>query len=136
MLTENDSSFSRYLELQGYSEELKHPQEKYGPPDGRLYLAYCGGMLAGCIALKKIDAHSCELKRLYIRPQFRGKRIGSLLVEQIIEDARHIGYTYMLLDTLPFLKSAIRLYKKYGFQETNCYNNNPMENALYMKLEL
>lgn len=136
LLTEIDGSFQQYLELQNYSEELANPQKKYSPPDGRLYLARCDGKLAGCIALKKIDALSCEMKRLYVRPQFRGSHIGSVLVRRIIEDARSIGYERMMLDTFPSLKSAIQLYKKYGFHEIPCYNNNPMKDALYMQLDL
>ena len=76
------------------------------------------------------------MKRLYVRPQFRGKHIGDQLIEKIIADAKEIGYSYMLLDTLPFLESAIYLYKKYGFYEIESYNDSPMSTSIYMKLEL
>lgn len=136
MLIENDSSFQKYLDIQNYSEEMEHLECKYGLPDGRLYLVYCDEELAGCIGLRKIDSQNCEMKRLYVRPKFRGQKIGNLLVEKIIDDAKKIGYSHMLLDTLPFLKSAIHMYKKYGFYEIDRYNDNPMDTSIYMKLDL
>lgn len=136
MLIENDSSFQKYLEIQNYSEEIEHLENKYGLPDGRLYLAYCDEELVGCIGLRKIDSKNCEMKRLYVRPKFRGREIGNLLVEKIIEDAKKIGYSHMLLDTLPFLKGAMYLYKKYGFYEISSYNDSPMDTSIYMKLDL
>ena len=93
-------------------------------------------MLAGCIGLRKIDDFNCEMKRLYVRPYFRGKHIGDYLVRKIIDDAKKIGYKHMLLDTLPFLKNAIHMYKKYGFYEISCYNDSPLETTVYMKLDL
>lgn len=136
MLIEGDSSFRDYLEVQNYDEELEHLESKYGLPSGRLYLAYYEGELAGCIGLRKIDGQSCEMKRLYVRPQFRGNHIGDYLVKRIIEEAKEIGYSYMLLDTLPFLEDAIHMYKKYGFYEISNYNDSPMDTSIYMKLEL
>ena len=136
MLIEGDSTFQEYLELQNYDEELKHLEQKYGLPYGRLYLAYCDDALAGCIGLRKIDEKNCEMKRLYVRPEFRGQHIGDILVQKIIEDAGEIGYSHMLLDTLPFLKNAIQMYKTFGFYEIESYNNSPMETSIYMKLDL
>ncbi len=136
MLIEGDSRFKEYLAVQNYDEELEHLERKYGLPSGRLYLAYYDGELAGCIGLRRIDGMNCEMKRLYVRPQFRGKHLGDFLVKHIIEDAKSIGYTYMLLDTLPFLQSAIYMYKKYGFYEISSYNDSPMDTSIYMKLDL
>ena len=136
MLIANDSSFQKYLDIQHYDEEVKHLDAKYGMPYGRLYLAYCEKKLAGCIGLRKIDEQNSEMKRLYVRPQFRGKHIGDRLIQKIIEDAKEIGYSHMLLDTLPFLKSAIHMYKKYGFYEIESYNDSPMSTSIYMKLDL
>lgn len=136
MLITNDESFQKYLDIQNYDEEVKHLESKYGMPDGRLYLAYCDEGLAGCIGLRKINNQNCEMKRLYVRPEFRGKKLGSILIEKIIGDAREIGYSYMLLDTLPFLQSAIHMYKKFGFYEIESYNNSPMDTSIYMKLDL
>ena len=105
-------------------------------PGGRLYLAYCEEEPAGCIGLRKIDEKTCEMKRLYVRPRFRGRRLAEKLVQKIIADAEDIGYSCMLLDTLPFLKTAIHLYKKYGFYETECYNNSPMRTSIFMRFDL
>ena len=136
ILIEGDPSFKEYLEIQNYDDELKHLEKKYGLPYGRLYLVYYNNEVAGCIGLKKIDKKNCEMKRLYVRPKFRGKQIGEQLIEKIIKAAKEIGYSYMLLDTLPFLKGAIYLYKKYGFYEIASYNNSPMNTSIYMKLDL
>jgi len=136
MLIAGDPSFQQYLAVQHYEEEIRHLDAKYGPPGGRLYLAYDHDALAGCIGLRKIDGQNCEMKRLYVRPQFRGKQIGNCLVRRIIDDARAIGYFHMLLDTLPFLTSALHLYRKYGFYETERYNDSPVAASIYMKLDL
>ena len=136
MLIANDNSFQNYLDLQDYDEEINHLEEKYGMPSGRLYLAYCNEEAAGCIGLRNIDERNCEMKRLYVRPKFREKNIGKLLVQKIITDAKEIGYSYMLLDTLPFLEKAIHMYKKFGFYTIDSYNNSPMNTSIYMKLDL
>ena len=136
ILIEGDPSFKEYLEIQNYDDELKHLEKKYGLPYGRLYLVYYNNEVAGCIWLKKIDEKNCEMKRLYVRPKFRGKQIGEQLIEKIIKAAKEIGYSYILLDTLPFLKGAIYLYKKYGFYEIASYNNSPMDTSIYMKLNI
>lgn len=135
-LIKNDTEFAEYLQIQNYDAELQNLNTKYGLPAGRLYLAYYDGELAGCIGLKKIDMNNCEMKRLYVRPQFRGKHIGRMLAEKIIHDAREIGYKHMLLDTLSFLKSAVFMYKKLGFYEIDSYNDSPMDTSIYMKLDL
>ncbi len=136
MLVKNDAKFAEYLELQDYDSELENLELKYGLPDGRLYIATVAGEVAGCIGLKKIDDECCEMKRLYIRPAFRGLGLASELVEKIINDAHETGYKTMLLDTLPFLQGAIHLYKKFGFYEIPAYNDSPMENSIYMKLDI
>ena len=136
MLMEKDASIKVYLALQNYDEEIKHLEKKYRIPDGRLYLLYCDEKAAGCIGLRKINDQLCEMKRLYIRPKFRGKKLGEFLIEKIITEAREIGYSHILLDTLPFLQNAIHLYKKFGFYEIERYNDNPMDTAIYMKLDL
>ena len=136
MLIQGDPGFKAYLSVQNYEDELKDLEKKYGLPDGRLYLCYSDENLAGCIGLKKLDKAGCEMKRLYVRPQFRGQGIGGMLIRQIIRDAEEIGYHSMFLDTLPFLKSAIHMYKKYGFYEIESYNNSPMDTSIYMRLDL
>ena len=135
-LIEGDSSFKDYLAVQNYDQEVEHLEEKYGRPSGRLYIAIYDGKVAGCIALKKLDNDNCEMKRLYVRSEFRGEHIGFNLANKIIEEAKLIGYKSILLDTLPFLKSAIKMYKAIGFYEIDKYNNSPMDNAIYLKLDL
>ena len=136
MLVRGEPSFGAYLDLQHYDEEIERLQEKYGPPAGRLYLAFCEGEPAGCIGLRQLDAERCEMKRLYVRPRFRGRGIGGMLVQRIICDAKETGYKQMFLDTLPFLQSALQLYKSCGFCETERYNDSPVDSSIFMKLEL
>lgn len=136
MLLEGDPTFKSYLDRQNYDEEIENLEQKYGLPEGRLYVAYLNGKLAGCIGLRKIDRENCEMKRLYVRPEFRGKHLGYTLVERIIHDAKEIGYEFMLLDTFPFLEGAIHMYKNFGFYEIPSYNNSPMDSLVYFKLDL
>ena len=136
MLVEEEPRFREYLDKQNYDTEVAHLESKYGMPHGRLYLAMVDGEVAGCIGLRRIDDTYCELKRLYVRPAFRGLRIGGMLVERILDDARAIGYEANLLDTLPFLKTAIAMYRKYGFYEIPSYNNSPMDNLVYLRRDL
>lgn len=136
LIIANDEGFREYLALQHFDEEILHLEAKYGLPGGRLDLMYVDGALAGCIALRKLDEENCEMKRLYVRPQFRGMGLGYLLAEDIIDYAREAGYRYMLLDTFPFLEAAIRIYRNLGFYEIEQYNDNPMANSVYLKLDL
>ena len=136
LLIAGDPAFQAYLELQNYAGELVHLEEKYSRPAGRLYLADWDGALAGCVALRRLDDARCEMKRLYVRPEFRGRHIARALTERILEDAREIGYRAMVLDTLPCLDGAVRLYEKLGFYRIDGYNDNPMENAVYMQKDL
>ena len=136
MLVRNDSDFAKYLEIQNYDSELEHLDDKYGLPYGRLYIVKVENKSAGCIGLRKIDDENCEMKRLYVRPEFRGYKIANKLVTLIIDDAKKIGYKHMLLDTLPFLNKAIHLYKTFGFYEIEKYNSSPVDTSIYMKLDL
>lgn len=136
MLIESNSDFKAYLELQNYSGELDDLNEKYGIPKGRLYIAFFDNQLAGCIALRSINDKCCEMKRLYVRPQFRGKKIAKSLIELIINDSKEMGYSYMLLDTLPFLRDAIEIYKKFGFYEIPQYNDSPIKGTVFLKKDL
>jgi GNAT superfamily N-acetyltransferase len=123
--------------FQNFDRELASLPGEYAPPDGRLLLAFEDDELAGCIALRKIRATTCEMKRLFLRPEFRGRGLGRILVERIIEEARQIGYTQMCLDTLPGrMDKAIALYKSIGFKEIEPYYNNPVAGATFMELRL
>ncbi len=136
MLMEQDEIVRQYLILQNYEKELAHPEEKYGMPEGRLYLACWEGRPAGCIGLRKLDEERGELKRLYVRSEFRGRRMGEALIRRILDDAREIGYRHVLLDTLPFLHAAIRLYREMGFYEIGRYNESPVETTIFMQYDL
>ena len=123
--------------FQNFDQELATLPGKYAPPSGRLMLAFLNEQLAGCIALRAISNDRCEMKRLFVRPSFRGTGLGRVLVEALINEARTIGYKSMLLDTLPGrMDSAIELYKKFGFEEIAPYYENPVENAKFMELKL
>jgi GNAT superfamily N-acetyltransferase len=136
MLVKGEPAFVEYLGIQNFDEELKHLEKKYGMPGGRLYLLYVNDALAGCVALRKMDKEKCELKRLYVKPKFRGEGYGDLLLERIMGDARRIGYKYMYLDTLPFLKTALRMYKRFGFEEIERYNDSPLDSTIFMRCKL
>ena len=136
MLCSNQNNSIEILKSQNYDEEIKNLEKKYGRPHGRLYIVFCDEKPAGCIALKKLDNERCEMKRLYIKPEFRGNNLGNKLIEKIIDEGKEIGYKYMLLDTLPFLKNAIHRYKQYGFYEIPRYNDSPSDDTIYMQTDL
>jgi ribosomal protein S18 acetylase RimI-like enzyme len=123
--------------FQGFENELRELPGAYQPPNGRLLLAMNKDVMAGCIALRKIGDETCEMKRLYVRPAFRGLGVGRKLVVAIIQEAHAIGYGRMRLDTLPHaMKEAISLYHSFGFREIEPYYANPVEGTLYMELDL
>jgi ribosomal protein S18 acetylase RimI-like enzyme len=123
--------------FQSFDEELTGLPGDYAPPNGRLLLAEYDGQLAGCIALHKLEANISEMKRLYLRPEFRGKGLGRALAEKLISEAQQIGYQRMRLDTVePAMKEAVGLYRRLGFREIPPYRENPIPGALYMELEL
>jgi putative acetyltransferase len=123
--------------FQGFDQELAGLPGDYAPPDGRLLLAEYQGQLAGCVALHKLQAGICEMKRLYVRPAFRGQGLGRLLAERIVNEARTIGYVRLCLDTVaPVMQNAVALYRLLGFHEIAPYRANPIPGALYMELDL
>lgn len=137
MLVSINPEFHLYLDIQHYDDEKENPSLKYALPDGRLYVDVSDeGIARGCIALRKLSDEKGEVKRLYVRPEYRGNGIATALVERIIEDARDIGYKELYLDTLPELESAVRLYKAFGFEETGQYNDSPVDKTIFMKISL
>ncbi|MGA9966232.1 MAG: GNAT family N-acetyltransferase [Terriglobales bacterium] len=123
--------------FQNFEQELAGLPGHYAPPGGRLLLAEYDGQLAGCVALHKWEDGVCEMKRLYLRPSFRGKGLGRSIAEKIIAEARGIGYQRMRLDTIePLMKDAVEMYRKLGFREIAPYRPNPIAGAMYMELQL
>lgn len=136
MLLETDPVFARSLAQQNYDEEILHLEEKYAPPKGQIYLVFVDGELAGCVGMKPSDDSHAELKRLYVRPAFRGRNLGETLTRRIMDDARKAGYRYLRLDTLPGLKSALKLYRRLGFRETDPYYDCLVPGTIFMEIEL
>lgn len=124
------------LRFQNFEEELENLPGKYAPPDGELLLAISHGDAAGCAGIRKIDEEICELKRLYVRNEFRGKKIGKKLLTEILKTAIRIGYKSMRLDTMPNMEKAQQLYRSFGFKEIEPYVFNPIAGAKYMELDL
>ncbi len=123
--------------FQNFDRELANLPGDYAPPHGRLLLATEDNQLAGCIALRKLALGVCEMKRLFLRPAYRGNGRGRVLVQAIIDEARNLGYTTMRLDTLPGrMDKAIALYQSIGFVEIEPYYENPVESAKFMELDL
>ena len=123
--------------FQSFEEELINPLKKYGPPDGDLILAYLNKEVAGCIALTRMkEEGTCEMKRLYVKPEFRKSKIGRKLAELLIQSAKEKEYERMRLDTLTKLNPAIRLYQSMGFQHISPYYHNPLPGVVYMEKKL
>ena len=136
--------FQEYAESLGFSlcfqsfdKEVAGLPGDYSPPDGRLLLVEHEGKVAGCVALHKLGDGVCEMKRLYVRPEFRGRALGRALAEHVIAEARAMGYTRMRLDTIVGkMDPAIALYRELGFQEIPPYRENPIPGAIYMEIKL
>lgn len=124
------------LEFQDFKTELKNLPGDYTPPSGCLLLAYEEDILYGCVALRKFRDKICEMKRLYIRPECRGKGVGKALAIRVIEEAYKRGYKKMVLDTIDTMQTAITLYRGLGFKEIKPYRENPVPGARFFKLDL
>ena len=140
LFLEYGASLGFSLCFQSFDAELSGMPGDYAAPSGRLLLAEVEGKPAGCVALHRLAAGTngiCEMKRLYVRPGFRGHQLGRRLVEEVVRAARAIGYKKMRLDTVePVMGHAVALYRELGFQEIPAYRENPMAGTLYMELEL
>jgi GNAT superfamily N-acetyltransferase len=122
--------------FQGFEAELASLPGRYAPPPGRMLLAWEGESAVGCVALRPIDAATCEMKRLYVRPPMRARQLGRRLAERIVHEARAAGYRRMVLDTLPTMSAALRLYSTLGFRPVEPYVFNPIAGALFLGLVL
>lgn len=123
--------------FQNFAQEVHGLPGSYAAPAGRLLLAIQDDQAAGCIALRPLADNACEMKRLYVRPQFRGRGLGRKLVAAVLAAARETDYEYVRLDTLPEkMDEAILLYRSIGFREIPAYYPNPVAGALFMELAL
>jgi ribosomal protein S18 acetylase RimI-like enzyme len=123
--------------FQNFDKELAELPGDYAPPNGRLLLAAAADEVMGCVALRKIGDGVGEMKRLYVRPAFRGRGLGRTLTEKLITEAKQIGYAQLRLDTLPGkMDQAIAMYRSFGFQEIAPYYKNPVAGATFMELLL
>ncbi|KLU64184.1 putative N-acetyltransferase YsnE [Desulfosporosinus acididurans] len=136
LFLEYSQSLDIDLAFQDFETEFKTLPGKYAPPDGALILALVDGREAGCIAFRKISEGICEMKRLYVRDEYRCLGIGKKLITIMLEEAKKIGYQYVRLDTLPTMKMAQALYMKFGFYDIEPYVYNPIKGTRFMELKL
>ncbi len=122
--------------FQDFEKEIREFPGEYSEPAGAILLGFVRGKVGGCVALKPLGEKDCEMKRLYVKPEFRGISLGYCLVEDIISEARRIGYRSMKLDTLDKMRAARALYAKFGFAEIPAYRHNPLKGARFMQLYL
>lgn len=140
LFVEYADSLHADLCLQNFDAELTELPGEYSTPRGGLLLATVDGQLAGCCAMRPMDSvdypNACEMKRLYVRPAYRGLRLGRMLAEAILDTARIAGYNCILLDTLNEMEAARALYQELGFEEVPPYCYNPIAGAHYLKAVL
>jgi ribosomal protein S18 acetylase RimI-like enzyme len=122
--------------FQGFAQELESLSRMYGPPRGVLLLAELDGAPVGCGAVRPLDDDICELKRVYVRPDFRGTGMGRRLTETALQIAREMGYKSIRLDTLPQMQAAQRLYEGLGFRDITAYYGEPMPGQRFMEAVL
>lgn len=122
--------------FQDFGRELAELPGLYMPPAGRLGLARVDGRAAGCVALRPVDAGRAEAKRLYVRPEARGRGLGGALLAWVIAEARAAGYRELVGDTMPVMQEALAMYDRWGFERTAPYAANPTAGAIYLRLAL
>jgi len=124
------------LTFQDVDRELREIAIEYHHPTGVLLLAYAGDTAIACVGVRKFDSHTAELKRMFVRPAYRGFQLGRRLLEMAIEEARSLGYQSLVLDSVADMGAALRLYQSFGFQKIAPYRFNPIVGAIYMKKAL
>src|SRR5690606_27498862 len=132
LLREYQARLGVDLSFQGFESELRELPGSYSPPRGRLLLGVRGGTGIGCVALRPLDGGRCEIKRLFVRPSFRGSGVGRVLVSAVLSEARAVGYAEVVLDTLPHMEEAQQLYRKFGFRDIPGYYPNPIPGSRYL----
>ncbi len=133
LFNEYASSLNISLAFQNFTEELNNINTMYGSPTGSLLLVYDKNQAIACAAYRIIDEAVCELKRMYIKPNYRGKGIGQKLLDMLCISAKEVGYKIMRLDTLDTMLPALSLYRKNGFAAIDPYYHNPNEGVVYME---
>jgi ribosomal protein S18 acetylase RimI-like enzyme len=132
--------YAAWLEIdlcfQHFGEELQRLPQMYGPPEGAIFLCRQDGKLAGCVGVRRFNDTTAELKRMWVRSEFRSLGIGETLLQQALDFAKKTGYPSINLDTLAVMTPAISLYKKYGFEESAAYYDNPHPDARYFSKKL
>jgi len=136
LFREYQQSIGTDLCFQDFEAELATLPGAYAPPRGRLYLGHSSGEAACCAGLRPHDAGTAEMKRLYVRPAFRGRGYGRALAEAIVADAKALGCRRLVLDTLPTMKEAQTMYEALGFRDIEPYTFNPIAGTRYMGLDL
>jgi len=121
------------LTFQDVDRELREIAIAYHHPTGVLLLAYDGDTAVACVGVRRYDAHTAELKRMFVKPAYRGFQLGRKLLAVAIEEARSLGYQSLVLDSIADMDTALRLYRSFGFQEIAPYRFNPIAGAVYMK---
>jgi putative acetyltransferase len=132
MLREYQASLGIDLSFQDFESEVRDLPGDYALPRGRLFLARHENALVGCVALRAAGATRCEMKRLFVRPGNRGLGVGKALVTRVLDEARAAGYTEIVLDTLPAMADAQRLYEQFGFRDIEPYRVNPIAGTRYL----
>ncbi len=124
------------LDFQDFDEEISNLPGEYSRPEGCILVALAGDGPAGCVALRKLEENICEMKRLYVRPEFRGLKLGRRLAKRVIDEAKKIGYGRMRLDTVSGMTEAITLYRSLGFKGISQYRMNPLPDAMFFELDM
>ena len=133
---EHAATIAESLCVQEFEAELAGLPGRYAPPSGCLLLAMAGDEAVGCVALRDLGGGTCEMKRLYVAPEYRGRGVGSLLVGEVLQRAEHAGYGRMVLDTLPEMVGAVALYRAFGFVEAAPYWDCPVERTVFLEKRL
>ena len=138
--TEGARLFQQYAEFigidlsfQNFEEELNTIDKQYSKPVGSLIIAYDGEKAVACVALRRLDIETAELKRMFVRQEYQGHKIGLRLLKQILDIAQKLGYKKVRLDTISTMEAALKLYRSFGFYEIPAYRFNPMEETIYME---